>query len=430
MKTQTAHCSQSIFGARAGWMLFSVCLAQLLPAAAHAACSQWDISGGWSAVQSNDTKPTFVLQQTGAQIHGNANYSYIHKSRCVLAYCGDDTYSVEGSVDGTIEGDSIDITTYWNNDTVGVYTGKINPQGRIEGSTYDRQHPQTMARWYSDRTIKCLADENGAVQADNSPSSNTPPVDSKPPPVALGRTQTGAPAPPLNRVGDEPLICTRARDARTRNSPVAPALEAQCEAARRAAPPPNPLSRLRASPSRAGFRAPAFAVVATPAAVAQPSAQAPLAPPTAAQPPQAPPAAPPPAPAQAAAPVSAPNDLVIGSMRFSQNNKPGPDVVLGTPVAIDCGYYVNASRNAFAGPIRPWQGRVQISGGAPQSLVFQGSVEAGQHVARVTWMPTAAGQVPISCSVNSEFADAEANPGNNRRDRIVLVVDVAAGGGR
>jgi len=32
-------------------------------------------------------------------------------------------------------------------------------------------------------------------------------------------------------MGNEPMICARARDARARNSPVAPALTAQCDAA-------------------------------------------------------------------------------------------------------------------------------------------------------------------------------------------------------
>ncbi len=50
-------------------------------------------------------------------------------------------------------------------------------------------------------------------------------------PVALGRVVTTTPAPPLKTMGDEAPICARARDARARNSPVASALEVQCQAA-------------------------------------------------------------------------------------------------------------------------------------------------------------------------------------------------------
>jgi len=51
------------------------------------------------------------------------------------------------------------------------------------------------------------------------------------PPVALGRVQSTAPnGPPMS-------ICDRARDARARNSPAAPSLEAQCRAAKDKLPP-------------------------------------------------------------------------------------------------------------------------------------------------------------------------------------------------
>ncbi|GEM_PF-2498899 len=367
MKTRTTqHSRRPILGARKGWMLGAVCSAAFLPLAAQAACSQWDVSGGWSAVQSNDTKPAFILQQNGAQLQGSASYSYVHKSQCVLAYCGDDAYSVDGSVDGTIDGNAIDITAYWNNGTVGVYTGKINAQGRIEGSSYDRQHPQTMASWYSDRTIKCLTDEN------TQPPSSAPPA-AKKPAVALGRVH---------------------------------------------AAPANAWSRMKANPLHADVRAPALAVLATPSR--DMPARPPALPPGKQGPP--PDQVPPPEPAQAAAPVIAPNDLIIGRMRFSQNAEPVQDVALGIPVAIDCDYSVNASRGPFAPHIRPWHGSVQIGGAAPENLEFEGSTEAGQHVARVTWTPTVAGQTPIACTINPQFADAEAVPGNNRWDQILLVV--------
>lgn len=48
--------------------------------------------------------------------------------------------------------------------------------------------------------------------------------------VALGRVQSTTPTTPPRQLGNEPLICARARDARARNSPVAPELTAQCEA--------------------------------------------------------------------------------------------------------------------------------------------------------------------------------------------------------
>ncbi|MDB6163900.1 MAG: hypothetical protein JWL98_1332 [Xanthomonadaceae bacterium] len=49
--------------------------------------------------------------------------------------------------------------------------------------------------------------------------------------VALGRVYSSTPAAPPRRMGNEPMICARARDARARNSPVAPELATQCNAA-------------------------------------------------------------------------------------------------------------------------------------------------------------------------------------------------------
>lgn len=66
-----------------------------------------------------------------------------------------------------------------------------------------------------------------------------------PKPVALGRVQpTSPPGPPMS-------ICARARAARARNSPTAPALEAQCRAAGAAGEktPPGPVSLGRGGPT-------------------------------------------------------------------------------------------------------------------------------------------------------------------------------------
>jgi hypothetical protein len=62
---------------------------------------------------------------------------------------------------------------------------------------------------------------------------------------ALGRVQSTTPAVAMS-------ICDRAKDARARNSPVAPALEAQCEASKHPAGPPLALGRTGAPNPNAG----------------------------------------------------------------------------------------------------------------------------------------------------------------------------------
>lgn len=192
-----------------GWIVLSV----FLPSAAQAACSQWDVNGEWVFVQTNNTSPLFTLQKTETGLQGSARYRYYDEDRGHFV-------DVSASVDGAINGDSFEVTAYWNNGTTGLYTGKIGLGGRIEGSTYDKQHPQVMANWYSDRTAKCLTGAGGV-----SPSSITPPVG--PPPVkAQGRVK----GPAGTVVKSTLTICEAAWKARARNSPAAPGLEAQCAA--------------------------------------------------------------------------------------------------------------------------------------------------------------------------------------------------------
>jgi hypothetical protein len=206
----------------------SICFAMLLPSAAQAVCPQWDVSGEWDFPQTNDTSPHFTLQQTGTELHGTARYSWVHKSECKLAFCGDDYYHVEGSVDGTINGDSFEVTAYWNNGTTGLYTGKVGPLGRLEGNTYDKEHPQTMARWHSNQNAKCLTSAGGTSAGGG---AVTPPINDGGTVKAQGRVKTGGQPSSTSTL----TICEKAKQARARNSPAAPGLEASCAAATNAA---------------------------------------------------------------------------------------------------------------------------------------------------------------------------------------------------
>jgi hypothetical protein len=208
------------------WIVFVVLFAVLSPSAAQAACARWDMSGTWKFVQTNGTSPTFVLQQTPNGLQGRAEYTvFLGVFQTVTA-----------SVDGALNGDALKVTAYWDNGTTGVYTGTVGPQGRIVGSTYDAQNPQSTANWYSDRTANCLPSAAGG------PALGAIGGAIKPPPVkALGREQplTVSPAlptttlsPPLPTTVSPPLpICEAARQARARNNAAAPGLEAKCRAA-------------------------------------------------------------------------------------------------------------------------------------------------------------------------------------------------------
>lgn len=219
-----------------------------------------------------------------------------------------------------------------------------------------------------------------------------PPLPPKPP-VALGRVQ-GTPAPPPQRMGDEPPICAQARSARARNSPVASSLQKECQAAggnfedRSVAQAPT---EIRARNALAILHA---AVLAPPAM-----------PPVAAEIP----------------PVQRPHDLIVGHLSFFQDGEPVQQIQAGKPVAITCSYAVRETPNPFV-HLRSWQGSIEIGGAAPQTLEFQGRPNGGQYQATVTWLPTDIGEVPVSCILNPKFADAEAYPNNNRWNQTVMVL--------
>ena len=133
----------AFFIAVAGWISVGLILT---PSSVEAGCSDWNATGEFTFVQTNGYNPTFKLNQTGSDIHGTAGYPH---------YYNPNSAPVTASVDGYIQGDNFEVTAYWNNGTAGVYSGRIGGRGRIEGSTYDKRHPDAMARWYSEPTLSC-----------------------------------------------------------------------------------------------------------------------------------------------------------------------------------------------------------------------------------------------------------------------------------
>lgn len=131
-------------------MLFASILV-LLPALTHAQCAQWDVAGQWNITQGKFVIPV-QLNQNGKVITGTAKHeaSYNPENKTFGTY-----RTVEGSIDGTVEGTSFNVQIYWPDGLVGVYRGTIGPQGRIEGDTYDKNKPSSRANWYSTRVMTC-----------------------------------------------------------------------------------------------------------------------------------------------------------------------------------------------------------------------------------------------------------------------------------
>ncbi len=143
----TAVLSAILFAA----VLSSIVLGLALPSTA--ACKQWLVPDAFWGAQSNGWAVRFILQQKrvdvgvyGSSLQGTAESALVYQRQYIKA---------RGSADGSITGSSFQVTVYWNNQTIGVYQGGINPQGRIDGVTYDRWHPNSKAKWYSETLMAC-----------------------------------------------------------------------------------------------------------------------------------------------------------------------------------------------------------------------------------------------------------------------------------
>ncbi|MEO7402157.1 MAG: CAP domain-containing protein, partial [Burkholderiales bacterium] len=145
-------------------------------AVAQSPCARWDLSQGWSAVQSNGFSTGFTLQQSGPTLEGTG---VVASPNVPWGFTGPFKTRTEGPVTGTTNGESIQLTTNWG----GVYTGRIDFSGRIDGLTYDKRDSTSSARWYSDRRMNCLVSAGSTV-----PPVSTPPASRQPILVPDGTT--------------------------------------------------------------------------------------------------------------------------------------------------------------------------------------------------------------------------------------------------
>ena len=127
----------------------------LLPISAWAQCANWDAGGEWKIKQkgspyTNDLK----LVQKGRVITGTALTLRDTKGGIFIPG-GRDT--VGGTVDGTIDGDSLSIQIFWSNNLTGVYKVKVLPSGRLDGEAWEKASPSIRQTWYSLGVLKCAA---------------------------------------------------------------------------------------------------------------------------------------------------------------------------------------------------------------------------------------------------------------------------------
>jgi hypothetical protein len=195
------------------------------------------IADGWNIHQGNGFDVTFNVQQAGTELTGSAFY--------VLA----GTQTVEGTVQGTIDGAHLDFNVTWTGGTTGNYAGNIEADGFVRnGTTVDLNNRASTAKWVSTTPVrigtsgargsKPILSITAALPAGftfrGSSTRSTRP--SGPPVKSVGRQTSSRASAGLPR-----SICDAARRARARNSPAAPNLEAQCLAAGGPKTPPGVL---------------------------------------------------------------------------------------------------------------------------------------------------------------------------------------------
>lgn len=127
-------------------------VALLVPGTAEAACSgKWDLRGTFFAQQTNGIVVTFHIEQDGTTLSGDAtvpNPVVSSTSQPISAR----------SVEGSIEGDTVNLTVYWQGPSIGIYTGTITKDGWLYGEGYDKLSPESKAGWTSDRRVKPCKD--------------------------------------------------------------------------------------------------------------------------------------------------------------------------------------------------------------------------------------------------------------------------------
>jgi hypothetical protein len=158
-------------GAGLGGFLFAaICL--LLPSPAEAQCPQWDVSGKWQLEQSDGLTVTVDLRQSGKTVTGTA-VCYTTKAPTGLfaPLKGDNPHTLRGPVTGNIAGDDFFAEITWSYKSIGVYRGKVGPQGRIEGTVYDKGASPKKMTWVSPNLMKCQEQ----ISASTSPAPTASP---------------------------------------------------------------------------------------------------------------------------------------------------------------------------------------------------------------------------------------------------------------
>lgn len=116
----------------------------LLPSPVQGQCPQWVVTAEWRLWRGDGSRVLMKLEQNQTEIKGQASYPNPHNP--------DRT----GVVSGTVKADNFTVQISWGDGQVNVFSGRIGPDGMIEGSTYDKAKAENKEPWFSDaKAMKC-----------------------------------------------------------------------------------------------------------------------------------------------------------------------------------------------------------------------------------------------------------------------------------
>jgi hypothetical protein len=157
------------------FLLLAACFGMLSGSVAAQCDKGWNASGILTIRQRGQFFfIKLTMEQKGKVITGTADH---------IADNNGGVRQVEGTVDGTLEGDNFSIQIFWPEDLTGVYNAKILPSGRLDGETFDKNNSRIRQPFHSEGLLRC-----------------GPPPPATPKPIrASGRartTTTATPEPP------------------------------------------------------------------------------------------------------------------------------------------------------------------------------------------------------------------------------------------
>jgi hypothetical protein len=117
-------------------------------AAAEGPCLQWDFPGATTVTQSNGWT-TDLGNVARPDLPGWEATSTAKNGRGQLV-------TMRGPAQGRIQNSTVNFSIFWNNGSVGRYSGSVDPTGLATGFTYDEPHPESNGTWRILQPLTCV----------------------------------------------------------------------------------------------------------------------------------------------------------------------------------------------------------------------------------------------------------------------------------